>query len=74
MKDNTVCSYSYGGDFKFRIEKIPYGVNRKYAFYNGNYLLARFDTEEKARLYADAFEQGLEAYSNWQYQKEQKEL
>ncbi len=70
-KDNIVCSYTYG-DIHFRIEKIPYGKIIKYAFYHENRKLVRFDTEEKARMYADAFQEGLEAYSNYQYQKEKK--
>jgi hypothetical protein len=35
-----------------------------YRFFNNGILLARFDSEEKARLYFDAFEKGIELESS----------
>ena len=64
-KLKKICGYSYGGEFYFEIRLNPYKKNGgKYQFFYGYRNLANFDTEEKARMYAEAFEQGLEAYSN----------
>ena len=63
-----ICGYSYG-DFKFKILYNPNKKYAKYSFWYSAFHLANFDTEEKARMYADAFEKGLEAYSNSLIQK-----
>ena len=62
-KLKTICGYSYGV-FRYEILFNPYKKHAKYQFFYGSRNLANFDTEEKARIYADAFEQGLVVYSN----------
>ena len=62
-KLKKICGYSYG-DFHFEILFNPYKKHARYQFFYGNRNLANFDTEEKARLYADAFQEGLEACEN----------
>lgn len=57
-RQNDVCTYSYGG-LEYKIAKIKGGKIRKFEFIVEGSVLARFDTEDKARMYADAFEQGL---------------
>ena len=62
-KLKKISGYTYG-DFYFEILLNPYKKYAKYQFFYGRRNLANFDTEEKARMYADAFQEGLEAYSN----------
>lgn len=58
-----ICGYSYG-EFNFEILYNPHKRYAKYQFFYKNMNLANFDTEDKARLYADAFQEGLTAYDN----------
>ena len=60
-KFKKVCGYTYG-EFHFEIIYNPHKKYAKYQFWYNSSNLANFDTEEKARMYADAFEQGLTAY------------
>lgn len=62
-KLKKICSYSYG-EFHFEILFNPYKKYTQYQFFYKNINLANFDNEEKARMYADAFQEGLAAYSN----------
>ena len=50
--------------------RIPHGQLRKFAFTYQGKTLARFDTEEKGRLYMEAFNEGLS--QGYQVQREQE--
>lgn len=57
---SSVCIFNYSGIINCEIVKIKGARTRRFAFKTNNKVFAYFDTEEKARMYADAFEKGLD--------------
>jgi len=66
----TTQVFGFSSVVKFSIEKIKGGKKRKYTILKDGSPVAYFDTEEKARLYSDGLQKGIE----WGYSVGYKEF